>query len=304
MTPRTKWLLLAGLMVLGLYLGDSVYRGWIEEPNQRLNSQLDAVTKKIRESKDEQLVAQKIVKRLDAYASRALPYNPQLARSLYQEWLLNLVETHAISAAAVDAAQPVAVDVRSRTKKGKRQTIGHRIAYTLRGQATLAKLTDFLYDFRQAGHLQKIRSLALNPIGSEGELDISLSIEVLSLVSSPSQDQLSDWWALDGANPARSAYAELVSRNLFARGFSKALFDIELKAITTNRDGQSEAWFSIDSRGTIQTLTAGRQVAAALHDISVVEVLPDRVLVHVNQDPVWIKLGQSIGEACSISPNS
>ncbi len=299
MTPRTKWLMIAGLAVFGLYGADSLYRSWIEQPTQQLNARLDTVVRSIADTKNDQLLAQKLGKRLDGYADRALPYDAQLARSLYQEWLLNLVEKHQFLSTAVDAAQPVAIELRSRTKKGKRVRVGNRIAYSLRGQASLAKLAAFLNDFRSAGHLHKIRSMSLNPIGNEGQLDTSLAIEVLCLDASPNKDQLSDLLLVKESEGSTSDYSDLVRRNLFARGFAKALNDIQLKAITFNRDGKAEAWFKVDRIGTIRTITAGNQIPVALHDIAVVEVLADKVLVQVNQDPHWITLGQSIGEVCS-----
>ena len=299
MTPRTKWLLLAGLVVFGLYGGDSFYRSWIEEPNQQLSAQLDALTTSLSDNKNDQRLAQKLGKRLDGYAARALPYNAPLARSLYQEWLLNLVEKHQFSSTSIDAAQPVPLDIRSRTKKGKRVRVGHRIAYSLRGQATLAKFANFLNDFRSSGHLHKIRSFSLNPMGNEGQLDASLAIEVLTLEASPNKDQLSDFELAKGVDEAAGNYSDLVRRNLFARGFAKALNDIRLKAITVNRFGKAEAWFTVDRIGTVKTISAGSQIPVALHDIAVIEVLTDKVLVRVNQDPHWITLGQSIGDVCS-----
>ncbi|TWU17136.1 hypothetical protein Pla52o_54750 [Novipirellula galeiformis] len=304
MTPRTQWLMIAGLAVMALYFGDAFYRGWIEQPSQQLNAQYDALSSSIRDTKDEQGIAQKMGKRLTTYAARALPYDPQLARSLYQEWLLTLVDKHELRSASVDAAQPVVIELRSRTKKGKRHTIGHRIAYSLRGQASLAKFAEFMTEFREAGHLHKVRSLALNPTGKEGTLDINLAIEVLSLEASPNKDQLSDWQLAVDARPPRSVSDELVKRNLFARGFAKALYDIELKAITFDRLGTAQAWFRVDGRGTTKTVSLGQQVPIALHDISVVEIQSNKVLVNVNQQPHWISLGQSIGQVCSVPTES
>ena len=103
----------------------------------------------------------------------------------------------------------------------------------------------------------------------------------------------------DEAVIAPSTYDHLVRRNLFARGFAKALFDVELKAITSNREGIAQAWFRIDGRGTTKTIAAGNQIPVVLHDIKVVEVLANKVLVRVNEESHWIKLGQSIGEVCS-----
>ncbi len=299
MTPRIKWLMFAGLAVFGLYGLDTLYRSWIERPSQQLANQMEDLNEKLNTSKSEQLVAQKQGKRLESLAGRALPDDPQLARSLYQQWLLNLIETNELASASVDAAQPIPLEIRSRTKKGKRQLIGHRINFSLRGQATLAKLSNFLNAFRKAGHLHKIRAITLNPIGNEGRLDADLSIEVLCLEASANKQKLSDWEIADEADVAPSTYNHFVRRNLFARGFAKALFDIELKAITSNREGIAQAWFRIDSRGTTKTISVGNQIPVALHDIAVLEVLTSKVLVRVNEDMHWIQLGQSIGEACS-----
>ena len=304
MTPRVKWLLIAGLAVFGLYGLDSLYRSWIERPKQQLTAKLDDLNGVLNASKSEQLVAQKQGKRLESFAARALPDDPQLARSLYQQWLLNLVETNELTSASVDAAQPIQVEIRSRTKKGKRQLVGHRINYSLRGQATLAKLSGFLNDFRKAGHLHKIRAITLNPIGNEGRLDADLTIEVLCLEASANKEQLGLWEVVDEAAIAPSTYDHLVRRNLFARGFAKALFDVELKAITSNREGIAQAWFRIDGRGTTKTIAAGNQIPVALHDIVVIEVLSNKVLVRVNEESHWIKLGQSIGEVCSSTQES
>ena len=301
MTKRTHWLMLAGLAVLGFYLADSLYRNWIEQPSQQLNARFDAVSAGIRETKDEQLIAQKAASRLESYAARALPYDPQLARSLYQEWLLGLIAKHALKSASVDAGQPVPVELKSRTKKGKRETIGHRIAFSLRSQASLGKVADFLNDFRQAAHLHKIRSVALNPTGNEGNLDVNLSIEVLSVNNAPSKDQLSDWQLCETLRPSPASYEGLVHRNLFARGFAKALYEIELKAITFDRNGKSQAWFRVDGQGTTKTMAVGEHVPVPLHDISIEEIQPNKVLVRVNQMPYWISLGQSIGQVCSVS---
>ena len=297
MTPRMKWLLLACSAVFGLYGIDALYRSSIEEPRTALTQKIDTLTEDINEAKQQQMQSQKIGRRLAEYSARALPSDPMLARSSYQEWLLDLVDRNKFLATSVDASQPVPLEIRSRTKKGKRVRVGHRIDYSLRGQASLAKFTDFMDQFRKAGHLHKIRSMTLNPIGNEGRLDINLSIQVLSMESSTNESNLGDWSMLPDAQLALKPPVPLVRRNPFARGFAKALNDVELRAITTNRDGIAEAWVAADARGTISKVPAGSNLPLALHDIAVVEILSDRVLVNVNEDPHWIRMGESIGEA-------
>lgn len=299
MNNRTKWLAAGGLLVMLFYAGDSLYRGWIETPTQQLTVERDALSDSLRDVHDQQMLAQKASKRLDDYAARALPYSPQLARSGYQEWLLTVVEKHGLTSASVDAAQPVAIAIKSRTKKGKREAIGYRIGYSVRAQATLAKLAQFLDAFRTAGHLHKIRSLALNPTGKEGMLDVSMAIEVLGLDASPSKDQLSQWRLASDAQPTTAAPHKFVQRNLFARGFAKALQEIQLSAITVDRFGAGQAWFRLDSRGTTQTVGVGEQLPVALYDISVAEILPGKVLVHFNETPYWLSLGDTIAQVAN-----
>jgi hypothetical protein len=296
MTPTTKWLLVACAAVFGIYGLDRLYQGWIEQPKQALDTEIDRLSKEIEESKRVQFASQKSGKRLEEYNNRALPSDPTLAKSLYQQWLLSLVETHQLKSASVDASQPVPVEIKSRTKRGKRERVGYRIDYSLRGQTTLAKLSTFLDAFRRASHLQKIRSVSLNPIGNDGRLDVSLSIQVLCLDKAVNTDELSDWELTAEAEGVLKPPTTLVQRNPFAKGFAKALQDLELKAITVNRQGVTQAWFSTDGRGTIEKVSEGSSIPNHLHDVFVAQIESDRVLVRLSEGEHWIHLGQSVGQ--------
>ena len=296
MNQRTKWLIAGGAIVFGLYGTDSLYRSWIEEPEKQLTVRLDDLTGDIQKTKDQQLQAQKAGKRYDDYLARALPGDPQTARSVYQKWLLTQIERFEITSSSVDASQPSAIELRSRTKKGKRDRIGYRIDFSLRGQASLSKLAGFLDEFRNAGMLHKLTSVTLNPIGNEGRLDVSLSIQVLSLDGAANDKELTEWRVLPEVIAERSSNNTFVRRNLFARGFAKALYDVSLKAITVNRRGESEAWFTVDNKGTVAKIQAGSNVPVALHEITVVALETDRAQINVNQDVHWIKLGESVGK--------
>jgi hypothetical protein len=296
MTPTMKWLLIACGGVFGIYGLDRLYQGWIEEPKQALNSDLDRLSKEIQDSKQLLFASQKAGKRLEEYAHRALPSDPVLARSLYQQWLLGLLDQYQLKSASVDASQPTAVEIKSRTKRGKRERIGYRIDYSVRGQSTLAKLSAFLDAFRRASHLQKIRSVSLNPIGNDGRLDVNLSIQVLCLDKAVQSEHLSDWELTDEAATELSPTTTLVQRNPFAKGFAKALQDLELKAITVNRQGVTQAWFSTDGRGNVQKVPAGESIPNHLHEVFVAQIESDRVLVKFNDSEHWIRLGQSVGQ--------
>lgn len=296
MTPTMRWLLIAALSIFGLYGADSIYRSTIEEPTKALESQIDSTMDSMAKDKDDQLTAQRLGKRLDAYAARALPADPQLAKSLYQQWLLELVDKHELVSASVDAAQTIPVEIRSRTKKGKKQTIGYRIPFSVHGQATLSKIAAWLHEFRIAGHLQKIRSISLNPLGADGKVDMNISIEVLCLQSSANENQLCQIQLVEELPEDARSYDHLVKRNLFARGFAKALLDIRVKAITVNREGIIEAWMTLDARQSTRVFANGSQLPVPLHDLRIDDIQADRVLISVNQLPVWVPIGKSIGE--------
>lgn len=296
MTPTMKWLLIAGGSVFGLYGADQLYRGWIEEPRQELTANIDKLSNDIQKDNQTRFAAQKAAKRLDEYQHRALPADPAIAKSLYQQWLLEMVDRYELASASVDASQPAPIEIKSRTKKGKRVRVGHRIDYSVRGQTTLTKLTAFLDAFRRASHLQKIRSVSLNPLGNDGRLDVNLSIQVLCLDDAASDSALSDWIITEEASEQLSQGDVLVQRNPFAKGFAKALRDMELKAITVNRQGATQAWFSTNARGRIEKVEAGKLIPSPLHDIMVATIDTDRVLIRYNDSEHWIKLGESIGE--------
>lgn len=115
------------------------------------------------------------------------------------------------------------------------------------------------------------------------------------------ESDVGDWTMLSEAQESLKPAAALVRRNPFARGFAKALNDVQLRAITTNREGIIEAWFAADARGSIKKVPAGSNIPLALHEITVVEILRDKVLVNVNQEPQWIQMGESIGDAMTRS---
>jgi hypothetical protein len=166
----------------------------------------------------------------------------------------------------------------------------------------LAKLSAFLDAFRRASHLQKIRSVSLNPIGNDGRLDVNLSIQVLCLDKAIHDMELSDWQLTAEAIGELKPATTLVERNPFAKGFARALQTLELKAITVNREGVTQAWFATDGRGGIEKVPEGQSIPNHLHDVFVADIESDRVLVRLSESEYWIRLGQSVGQV--VAPQS
>ena len=119
-------------------------------------------------------------KRLAEWQRRALPPEPTLARSLYQDWLRSLA----------DPRQPPRRPARLHRARAHRDQFT-RITFSLNAQAKLGELVQFMYEFYSAGFLHQIRKLDIKPNKSSGDLNVDLSIEALSLPTAASKTQLS-----------------------------------------------------------------------------------------------------------------
>jgi len=297
---RRTGLLLAAAGSIGLLYGvDSGYRGLIEEPRGRYEQELERLDQELGDAESSQVEGRRLVKKLDEYAERSLPFQPELARSRYQEWLLGLVAKHSLQAAAVDAETPREVDVRSRTSRSKRRRVGYRIGYSLRAKASMQQVTDFFYDFHHSAQLHKIVDFSLTPLSDGTQLDLNLSIETLTLEASDREGELSSWVRTATSYPARGEFDAMVQRNIFAKGFSKMLAEIRLSAVTEDRVGQAQAWFAVGPQRTTQRLRVGQNLDLPLHSVRVLAIEQGQVQLSVNEQECWLKLGQSLGDLWS-----
>lgn len=303
MNTRTKWLL-AGVGLLAiLYVGDYVYRTYIEEPSRKANADLDRLDKQLREAADSQLIAKKISQKMEGYSGRSLPYKPDVARSLYQDWLLKLLEQHEMTGISIDASAPVAIEIKSRTNKKKNRLIGYRIAYTVHGKTSLPRWVQWVKDFESSGHLHKLKNLTLIPLGNGNEIDANMTIEAVSLQAAEREDQLTPWVRDPQQEPSASLLASFVQRNIFARGFSKTLASIRLQALTFNRRGEGEAWFDVGQGKSTQIISLGQKLDIPIHEIVLLSVSGDVAKLKVNGAVVELAIGQTLGQVMEPGSN-
>lgn len=292
MNRRTLLLLLGAAAVGLLYAGDQIYRAGYEQPIDRLNNRLDGLVTREKKIKTTALEARRDQKRLDVYAALSLPYQPEQARAAYQQWLLALVDRHQMTQASVDPVQPRTIEVRNRTRRGSR-AVATRYPFQLRARTNLTRLTAFLEEFSQAGHLHKITAMTLNPSGSD--LDVSLSIEALSIDACERESSLStQTW--NRASDPEAQWGVIARRNLFARGFSQALTQTRLSGITYGADGEAEAWFQVGATQATRQVRAGEQLDIELFLVDVIDILPDRAFVRIDDQAGWLPVGSSLGD--------
>ena len=174
--------------------------------------------------------------------AQSLPSDTEVARSLYQAWLVELVGSAGLSNPNVDSGEPV-------SRKG----MYNSLSFSVRGRGTLKQLTKFLFDFYRADHLHQIQSLSLTPVPRLEELDFAISIEALSLDNAAHKDQLSDHVSDRLASEDLADYQSIVERNLFGvggGGADEADFAYLTAIIEVN--GQPEAWFTLRLRTIAQ----------------------------------------------------
>nr|NIL98747.1 hypothetical protein [Planctomycetales bacterium] len=144
-----------------------------------------------------------------------------MARSLYQAWLLELVNHVGLVGPSIDSSEPVA------TKSGY-----HLLSFSVRGNGTLEQLTKFLFEFYNAVHLHQISSLNITPKASIDELELFISIDALAVPGAAdkdgnprkgqlaSRDQLSSPWSGRLASANLDDYRLIADRNVFGIGGS------------------------------------------------------------------------------------
>jgi hypothetical protein len=188
------------ILVGGLMYGMSyLTRTIASKQSQALNleRQIDEKRLAVRES----LLA---ADRLTLYERRSLPPDLELARSLYQTWLLKAVTD-------VGLSEPNVNVVSSQSHRG----LYNQLGFTVSGRGDIRQLTKLLYTFYEADYLHRIRRLHVKRIQGAKQLDIALAIDAVSLPTATHLDSLSEYESGRLAYGDLEKYYEIIlSRNL------------------------------------------------------------------------------------------
>jgi hypothetical protein len=205
----TGGLLLVLLVFVLFFLGDSRSMEKLFDERKAKQADVDKKEKVVNDAKRD-------AKRLVEWRRRSLPAtaSPSDAPSMYQDWLRALAKQANIDHLKIDPPKesgPRRVDPKDAVAKPE------FFAYTLHGQATLADLTRFLYDFYSAGHLHQIRSMTLKPRENTRELEATITIEAVEMPDADRKDALSKEPPIHALHHAKlDEYRELITkRNLF-----------------------------------------------------------------------------------------
>lgn len=248
---RRKHLLLAGLGLIAVfYVGDWILTNWIEEPKAERRKQIVALQARIKEYDQKYIArAQQDIPWLRYWYSQSLPTNPEVAQSLYRAWLLEVGEYVGIAGRTVNATQAV--------KRGAFYSMN----FSMRGRGTLEQLTQFLYEFYNAGHLHKINSISITPMGKGGVLDLSVVIETLIIPQANRPDQLGTGRAYRLASLSLDDYQVIPERNLFSVG-GGSVDPVNYTYLTAVNyvDDKPQAWFTMRTSEAVMKLSENDQL--------------------------------------------
>ena len=236
---------------------------------------------------------QKAQAKLAEWEKRSLPAHHELGRSLYQNWLSELVDKVGLT--------------RSRVESGEgrlHQNAYYLFPFTVRGQGNAEKVVEFLFAFYRAGHLHQIRHLSIKPVERGRELDLVMTIEALSLPGAKS-DKLC---AEPGTRLAQTSIDEYVNtfvrRDLFSpflpgsnSGSGRSKLDPAKYAYLTavlSVEGRPQAWFVARTTDQIYKLSEGEEFTVGAVRTKVVRIGQRDVDLEIDGARYTVGLGNSL----------
>ena len=300
-TKRNRWLLGALGLIVAFYVGDLGYRKLFEEPAQKNERVKELLGKKLKSTQQELVRSAKVVEQLEQLEQKSLPWDAEMARARYQDWLLQLAKDAKLTSTSVDSGEPVAV---TKTRRGSKRPIEiyRRFSFSIRGRGDLAQVTKFLYDFYRGGHLHKITSMSLNPVSGGQEVDLSASIEALALPNADREAELTTLVSNELALEDVRDYQFISRRNFFGRGGTQSAWSqIRLTAVTSDVRGKGEAWFKVSDQRDTDMLQVGQALSMPSFDVLVVALDEAGATVSVDGQFYHLTIGQSLAQAAPVA---
>ncbi|MCA9109351.1 MAG: hypothetical protein KDA52_05360 [Planctomycetaceae bacterium] len=272
-----------------LRAGDWALTTLIQGPLDQRKAKTRALEKEI--EKNEKILAdgRKAGTFLEAWRQQSLPADTEVARSLYRSWLLERVEAAHLLSPTVDSRSP--------SNRGRFRVL----PFSMRARGSLDQLVQFLFDFSEAGILHRIQSLDLNPAGSSGFFDITLSIEAV-MIPGTEADELnaepSDWLVSDFV----SDYQVISRQNIFGVGMAvdprRQTF---VTAITRSND-QPQVWFKVRDQDQALKLREGDTIDVDDFRGTIAEILEHDVTIDADGERWLLSIGDSLADASAVSP--
>jgi hypothetical protein len=282
------WAILAAMVLF--YGGDWLMGTVVRGPLMRAQEETKQLKETIRKRKADLKAIREEKKQLAVWESQSLPADPLVARSLYQAWLVQLLEHVGLVKPNVDAAQPA-----------NHKDLYEVFSFTVRGQGTLEQLTQLLFEFYRAGHLHQIRSLELAPSQGGQQFGISIQIEALALPYIKRVGELGHAKVERLASNNLADYAGIARRNVFGGGDPDTLDYTRFTAITYAQ-GQPQVWFSLGLGGETLQKSVGEVLEIGPFRGRILEIHDEDVILDIDGEHRLLAIGETLSQASALPP--
>lgn len=288
---RNKLLYLGLAAIAACFGGDFLWRVYVEGPLEQKRTLKTQTEEQLKKKKKDLAKAKAAIKKLEIWEESSLPSDPEIARSLYRTWLLELVEKSEFQKANVDSGPAT-------SRKGYYEAL----AFSVRGKGTLQHVVRFLFDFYRAGHLHRIQQLSLTPLGKSGLLDVIITVEALILPGTDRTDKLSTLSSHRLHHDSLADYGIIAQRNIFGvGGESDPAHQAFLTAVTQD-EGEPEIWITIRGKDKLLKLQIGSEFEIGRFNGTIIDILDGDVIFESGDERWLLSVGEPLSDAIALPP--
>jgi len=203
--PREKRLALI-VAVLASLLGSWFVITGVGTAFETRRKQITALTLDVQKKRMQVGRAEQIVDAFKEWETRSLPRDREIARSLYQNWLVTSLDGARLGKVQVEPGRMTPV-----------RDVFVKLPYSVRAEGSLEQVMKWLAEFYQADHLHAVRDLSLQPSRDGRTLQVAAVVEAIVLPDTARRDKLVETTGsrLTEAE-ADAAVKAVVGRNFFA----------------------------------------------------------------------------------------
>jgi hypothetical protein len=295
-------------------------------------TRIDALNQDIGKKDTTVLRGKKAAKKVRDWQAKSLPSELELARSLYKNWLAEIVERNRLEQAdvALGADSP-------------RPGIFTVIPVTIKGKGRLNQVLSLLHEIYQADLLHLVKQVQLVPLAESGggfpggggapggggfpfaggmpggggfpgagggfpgsgggggpKFDLTLTLEAMSLPGADHETKLNDATAEKLAWTDLAQYSQpIMARNLFVAYRPKEESDLAKDAYVTavvKVDDTYEAWIEVRSTGRLMKLEEGDTFDVGKMEGKIARIAPQSVEIEANGKRRRVTLGSNVYE--------
>jgi len=205
LAPREKRLAtIVGVMAGAMAIWFAVSGVWKAFDSR--NTQREAMRRDLQQKQFRTAQAMQTLERFAEWERRSLPSNREVARTLYQGWLLGTLAEAQLGNVQVDPGRTIEL-----------RGVYMKMPFSVRAQGSLSAMSRWLAAFYRVDHLHQLRDWSLKPIGKGSDLQLTATIEALILPEADRTDKLTTLAGgrLDETR-ATTAMQTIAERNLFA----------------------------------------------------------------------------------------